>query len=223
MGKMLEIVSSLHRKTKRDYLSRMKDHKVFCMKKARAYAADFWDGDRRFGYGGYNYDGRWAAVARKLIDLYELPANAKILDIGCGKGFLLYEFTRLLPNCQVTGIDISQYAIERGKEEIRGRLFQHNAQEPLPFGDEQFDLAISLTTLHNLRIHGLKTALAEMDRVARNKYLVVESYRNEQELFNLECWALTAESYFSVDEWIWLFQEFGYQGDYEFIYFEGDE
>ena len=42
----------------------------------------------------------------------------------------------------------------------------------------------------------------------------------ELELFNLECWALTAESLFHTEEWIWLYKEFGYNGDYEFIYFE---
>ena len=42
---------------------------------------------------------------------------------------------------------------------------------------------------------------------------------NEKELFNLQCWALTCQSFFSKDEWIWIFDEFGYKGDYEFIYF----
>ena len=49
---------------------------------------------------------------------------------------------------------------------------------------------------------------------------MVESYRSEQEQFNLQCWALTCESFFDVDEWIRLFDRFGYTGDYEFIFFE---
>lgn len=221
MGRMLEIVTSLHKKTQRDYIGRMVDEKVHCMKVGREYEADYWDGNRRFGYGGYKYDGRWSIVAQKLIETYQLPKNARILDIGCGKAFLLYEFTRLLPQCEVVGFDLSRHGLAQAKEEVRPHLFKHRAQDPYPFGDKHFDLALSLTTFHNLRIFDLKTALQEMDRVAKNKYLVVESYRDEQELFNLQCWALTCESFFATDEWIWLFQHFGYTGDYEFIYFEG--
>lgn len=223
MGHLLDIINPLHKKTARDYIGRMVDDKVQCMKIGKQYGADYWDGSRRHGYGGYKYDGRWSSVAAKLVETYRLPENARILDIGCGKGFLLYELTRLLPQCQVTGFDISAHALANAKDEVRPRLFQHRAQEPYPFADQSFDLAISLTTLHNLRIFDLCTALGEMERVAAEKYLAVESYRDEQELFNLECWALTCESFFAPDEWTWLFEQFGYTGDYEFIYFEGQD
>lgn len=220
MGKLLNIVTPLHKKTARDYIGRMQDDKITCMTKAKEYGYDYWDGDRRFGYGGYKYDGRWSVVAEKLIAEYNLKDDAKILDIGCGKAFLLYELKKLLPNAEIVGIDSSKYALENAKEGIKDSLFYHKAEDPLPFGDKQFDLAISLTTLHNLPIFGLKTALSEMGRVAKNGYLVVEGYRNDTELFNLECWALTCESFFRPDEWIWLYNEFGYGGDYEFIYFD---
>jgi ubiquinone/menaquinone biosynthesis C-methylase UbiE len=103
---------------------------------------------------------------------------------------------------------------------VRPRLFHYRAQDRYPFGDQQFDLVVSLTCLHNLRIFELATALKEIERVGKNKYVMVESYRNELEQFNLQCWALTCESFFDTAAWIWLFQHFGYTGDYEFIYFE---
>jgi ubiquinone/menaquinone biosynthesis C-methylase UbiE len=220
MNKMLNIMTQQHTKTKRDYLPRMNDKKVECMKVARKYDYDFWDGDRKYGYGGYKYDGRWEIIAKKLIDEYNLTENAKILDVGCGKGFLLFEFKKLLPNCEIAGFDISEYAIDNSKEEIKEKLFVHKAQDPYQFKDKEFDLVISITTLHNLPINDLKFALQEVERVGKNKYVVVESYRNEEELFSLECWALTAESFFSIKEWEWLFNEFEYTGDYEFVYFE---
>lgn len=220
MGRLLNIVTPLHKKTKRDYIGRMTDNKIECMKIAKKYGQEYWDGDRRYGYGGYKYDGRWEAVARKLIETYNLPDNAKILDVGCGKGFLLYEFKKLLPNCSITGFDISEYGLKNAKEEIKENLFQYKAQDVYPFGNNAFDLVISITTLHNLHVFELKAALREIERVGKNKYVVVEGYRNEDELFNLECWALTCESFFKPQEWIWLFNEFGYTGDYEFIYFE---
>lgn len=220
MGRLLNVITTLHKRTKRDYAGRMHDNKVECMKVAKKYGQEYWDGDRRFGYGGYRYDGRWKVVAERLIEEYGLRPDACILDVGCGKGYLLYELKKLLPGAKLVGFDISEHALQNAKEEIKESLFLHSAQEPYPFGDGEFDLVISLTTLHNLRVFELKTALNEIERVGRNKYIVVESYRNEEEMFNLQCWALTCESFFDQQEWIWLFDEFGYTGDYEFIYFE---
>jgi len=221
MGQLLNFVTPLHTRTKRDYLARMVDDKVHCMHKAKEYGFEYWDGDRRYGYGGYSYrPGYWKPVAEKIIERYNLRAGDKILDVGCGKSYLLYELQLLIPELEIQGFDISQYGLDHRHPDFRGHLFQHRAQDPFPFKDKEFDLVISLACLHNLRIFELKAALQEVERVAKNKYVMVESYRNELEMFNLECWALTAESLFDMDEWIWLYKQFGYTGDYEFIYFE---
>jgi len=220
MGKFLEIITPLHKKTSRDYIGRMSDRKIESMKVAKQYGREYWDGERRFGYGGYTYDGRWEVVARRLIEQYRLSATAQILDVGCGKGYLLYEFKKLLPLSTLVGLDTSEYAMKTSKEEIKGNIILHRAQDPYPYKDASFDLVISITTLHNLMINELKPALREIERVGKNKYIAVESYRNEEELFNVQCWALTCQSFFNKEEWEWLFKEFGYTGDYEFIYFE---
>ena len=221
MGKLLNIVTPLHESTKRDYLARMVDDKTHCMEVAKQYGKDYWDGDRRYGYGGYKYiPGRWKPVAEALIKDYKLTAGSIVLDVGCGKGFLLYEMKLLIPELDVRGIDISEHGLDSAKEEIKPFLINHRAENTLPFGNDEFDLVISLGTLHNLRLPELKIALSEMERVGKKGYIMLESYRNEKELFNLQCWALTAESFFDKKEWIWLYKHFGYTGDYEFIYFE---
>jgi SAM-dependent methyltransferase len=221
MGRLLEIVTPLHRATKRDYLARMVDSKVECMLKAKEYEFDYWDGNRRYGYGGYRFiEGRFSPVAQALVDIYGLQRNAKILDVGCGKGYLLYELKKLLPEAEIAGFDISRHGLADAKPEVRPHLFRYRAQDRYPFGDKHFDLVISLTCLHNLRIFDLQTAVQEIERVGKNKFIMVESYRNELEQFNLQCWALTCEAFFDTASWIWLFNHFGYTGDYEFIYFE---
>ena len=220
MGRLMNFFTPLHKRTERAYIDRMVDDKVHCMLKAKEYEFDYWDGDRRYGYGGYKYDGRWKTVAEQMIDVYRLNSNAKVLDAGCGKAHLIYELKQLLPEAEICGFDISRHGISDAPEGIRDNLFQYRAQDPYPYGDNYFDLVISLGCVHNLRIFELKTALREIERVGKDKYIMVESYRNEQELFNLQCWALTAESFFDTAEWIWLYNHFGYTGDYEFIYFE---
>ena len=220
MGKLLNIITPLHKKTKRNYLERMLDEKVHCMNKSKEYELDYWDGDRRYGYGGYKYDGRWKVVALSLIKQYNLKEDSKILDIGCGKGHLLFELKKILKNSEIRGIDISKHALKEAPKEISNFLSIGKAQEKTSFPNNYFDLVISLNTFHNLRVNELKTALQEMERVGKQKYLALESYRDEQELFNLQCWALTAESFFDKEEWIWLYNSFGYTGDYEFIYME---
>ena len=220
MAKLKNFVTPIHEATQRDYLARMIDSKVECMKIAKQDDKDYWDGNRRFGYGGYSYiPGHWKSVAQKLITTYKLGPGSNVLDVGCGKGFLLHEMLLLEPKLKVKGFDISIFAITNTTDLIKPYLFLQKAQSNYPFKNNEFDLVISLGTLHNLPLSGIKIALTEIERVGKKSYVMLESYRNSQELFNLQCWALTCESFFDVNEWIWIYKHFGYTGDYEFIYF----
>jgi protein-L-isoaspartate(D-aspartate) O-methyltransferase len=220
----IDFMSVLHKSTQRDYLARVNDPdfpKAKAAELAKQFDFDYWDGDRRICYGGYRYlEGRWEKVARAMVDHYNLPPKPKILDIGCGKAFLLYDFLKVIPDAEIYGIDISPYAIANSKEEIRDRLQVGNATQ-LPWPDDYFDLVISITTLHNLHAYDLDPALREMERVGKaNKYLCVESYRNEQEKANLLYWQVTCEAFNTPQEWEWWFKQTGYSGDHSLIYFE---
>ena len=221
MGVLREFVTPLHRATSRDYLARMNDDKVHCMLKAKEYGADYWDGDRRYGYGGYSYrSGYWTPIAQKLIETYKLKPGSKVLDLGCGKGFLLHELLTLEPKLQVIGTDISEYGLSHATDLVKPFLQVHDARGDFKWGDKEFDLVISLTMIHNLRAFDLENCLRQIQRIGKSHYVTAESYRNEQEQFNLQCWALTCESFLDFHEWLWMFNKAGYQGDYEFIYFE---
>jgi ubiquinone/menaquinone biosynthesis C-methylase UbiE len=220
--KEINFMETHHKSTKRDYTERIvKYDKAHCAEVSSKFGKDYWDGDRKYGYGGYKYmDGYWKPVAEAMIKHYQLPEDAKILDIGCGKGFLLYEITRLLPKAEVFGIDISEYAVENSKEEIRSKIQVGNATS-LPYEDSSMDFVYALGTIHNLFNFELFDALKEMERVGKqHKYTMQESYRNETEKINMCNWQLTQHAFYNVDEWKWFFKLAGYTGDYGFIFFE---
>jgi SAM-dependent methyltransferase len=217
----VDFVSSIHKKTKRDYLARVTEFpKAEAARLARQWDKDYWDGDRRVGYGGMRYDGRWRVVADALARHYGLQAGQRVLDVGCGKGFLLYDLTQAVPGLEVRGLDISQYAIDHAKEEVRPFLEAGHANA-LPYPDASFDLVLSINTLHNLYCYDLDKALREIQRVGRqHRYVCVESYRTEEEKVNLLYWQLTCEGFYTPTEWEWWFRTCGYAGDWSFIYFE---
>ncbi|MFP3153775.1 class I SAM-dependent methyltransferase [Lachnospiraceae bacterium ZAX-1] len=215
-----DFMSDLHTRTKRDYVKRVNEaDKAECAKVAKQFAYDYWDGDRNYGYGGYTYDGRWITAAQKIATHYGLKSGDKVLDVGCGKAYLLYELTQVVPGLQVYGLDSSDYAIQHAKEEVKPYLV-HGKAQALPYQDKEFDLVISLATLHNLYLFDLESAVQEIQRVSkRNAYIMVESYRNEKEKTNLLYWQLTCECFFHTSEWEWLYRKWGYTGDYSFIFF----
>ena len=199
----------------------MLDHdKAECAEIALKFGRDYWDGERHIGYGGYRYDGRWRPVAEAIAKHYDLKPGSTILDVGCGKGFLLYEFTQVVPDAKIAGIDISQYAIENSKEEVRPFLQLGDAAN-LPYADKSFDLVVSLNALHNLHNSDLWSAILGIERVGRGgKYIVVETYRNEREKMNLLYWQLTCRAFHTPREWEWLYAQAGYTGDHGYITFE---
>lgn len=217
----VDFLSAVHRSTRRDYLGRVNETpKAEAAAIAKRFDRDYWDGDRRHGYGGYRYDGRWRAVADRMRDHYGLRAGQRVLDVGCGKAFLLHDLAESVPGLEVFGIDVSAYGLATAKPEVRGRLARAGAAA-LPFPDGSFDFVLSINTLHNLRCFDLEKALREIERVGRGaKYVCVESYRNEVEKVNLLYWQLTCESFYGPEEWEWWFASCGYRGDHSFIFFE---
>ncbi len=219
-----DLMSSNHKKTKRDYLARVNNKKFPKYKaaiKAKKYGYDYWDGSRDINYGGYNYiEGRWDKIIKKLLKKYKLPKNPKILDIGCGKGFFLYDFKKHFTSAEVHGLDISKYAIKNSKKEVKNRI-KYGCASKLPWKKNFFDLVVSFNTLHNLYNFKLFNALKEISRVKKkNSYICVESYRNEKEKQNLLYWQVTCESFYTPTEWKWWFKLTKYKGDYSFIFFE---
>ena len=182
---------------------------------ARKFDKDFFDGERKYGYGGYNYNPRfWTNVVKDFQNYYELKDGSKILDVGCGKGFMIYDFLKLNPKFEIKGIDISNYAINNCKKEVVNNL-QVASCDNLPFEDNSFDLVISINTIHNLERDGCGKFLREINRVSKkNKFIIVDAYRDDDEKEKMFAWNLTAKTIMHVDEWLKFFEENKYDGDY---------
>jgi SAM-dependent methyltransferase len=182
---------------------------------ARKFGKEFFDGERRHGYGAYNYMPRfWQPCVPTFQEHFGLTSESSILDVGSGKGFMMKDFATLIPGITVKGVDISEYAIANTLEDMKPHVQVANATH-LPFKDKSFDLVISINTIHNLERAECGKALQEIERVARGKsFITVDAYRNEEEKELMYAWNLTAKTIMPVDEWIKFFDEVGYTGDY---------
>lgn len=182
---------------------------------ARKFGKDFFDGDRRVGYGGYFYNSRfWQPVIPTLQEHFGLGPESSVLDVGCGKGFMMHDLAALVPGITVRGVDISEYAIENAMQDMKSHVQVADARD-LPFEDNFFDVVISITTIHNHDRDNCARGLREIERVSRGKsFVTLDAYRNDAERRRMEAWNLTAKTVMHVDEWKAFFYEVGYTGDY---------
>jgi len=182
---------------------------------ARRFDKEFFDGDRRTGYGGFTYHPRfWQPVIPTLQSHFNLTGGSSVLDVGCAKGFMMHDLAALIPGITVKGVDVSAYAIEHAIESMRPHVSVADARA-LPFADKSFDVVISINTIHNLEREDLVKALREIERVnRRGAFITVDAYRTDEERRRMEAWNLTARTILPVDGWKELFAEAGYTGDY---------
>jgi len=214
MGKEINLLRN-YPQSKRNVSERGAEKNEEDRKLAREFGKEFFDGDRKNGYGGFFYDPRfWENVVPDFQHYYDLNETKSILDVGCAKGFMLYDFKRLLPGLAIRGIDISEYAISNALDEIKEFVTVADAKD-LPFSDNSFDLVVSINTIHNLELAECAIALQEIERVSKgSSFITVDAYRNEEEKKKMYDWNLTAKTIMSVPEWIDFFHEVGYTGDY---------
>ena len=214
MGIEIDLLKN-YPKSKRDPKARAAEKTDEDRAIARQFGKEFFDGERKHGYGGFNYNSRfWKPVIPDFINHFNLTKNSSVLDIGCGKGFMLHDLVEALPGIKVSGIDISEYAISNCIETMKPFLQVADARL-LPFPDNSFDVVISITTLHNLDEDDFKISIQEIERVSKkHSFITLDAYRNEEERIAMEAWNLTALTVMSVDDWKAFFKDIGYTGDY---------
>ena len=214
MGKEVNLMKN-YPYTKRDITGRLESKTDKDKSIAREFGKDFFDGSRSHGYGGFSYSPRfWSPVVPTFQKHWNLSKNDSVLDIGCAKGFMLYDLKKLIPGLKVCGIDISKYAVDNAKEEVKDFCKVANATQ-LPFDDKCIDVAISITTLHNLEEKDLILALLEIERVVkRGSFITLDAYRNNEDKDRMEAWNLTAKTVKHVESWKEFLNDVGYTGDY---------
>ena len=214
MGKEIDLLRN-YPKAKRDLHKRLEQKNEFVRNVARKFEKEFFDGDRQYGYGGFNYNPKyWSEVVKDFVNYYKLSDQSKILDIGCAKGFMLYDFQKLNENFDLQGIDISEYAIKNSVESIKNKLKVGNAKA-LPYEDNTFDLVIAINTIHNLEPEECSKSLKEISRVSKkDSFITVDAFNNDHEKKRMYAWNLTAKTIMSVDEWVKFFEKANYKGDY---------
>lgn len=179
---------------------------------SKKFGYEYFDGNRKYGYGGYYNDGRWLNVAKKIITKYKLKRNSKVLDIGCAKGYLVSSLCSL--KIDAWGIDISKYAIAKSEETIREKLTLGNAKN-LNFPDNYFDAVVSFNTIHNLKEEDCIKSLKEIMRVSKKyKFVQVDAYETQKEKKDFLKWVLTAETHGTPDFWYKIFAKAKYDGDW---------
>jgi len=214
MGIEVDLLAN-YPKTKRDPEARGAEKTEEDRAIARQFGEEFFDGERRHGYGGFHYHPRfWEPVIPTFKEHFGLTAASSVLDVGCAKGFMLFDMQRLVPGISVRGVDISGYAIENAIEAVRPFVSVADARD-LPFADDSFDVVISINTIHNLERDDCAQALREIERVSRGKsFVTVDAYHDDEEKALMEAWNLTAKTMMQVKEWELFFGETGYTGDY---------
>jgi SAM-dependent methyltransferase len=201
-------------KAKRNIQKRTTAQSAENIRIAREYGREYFDGSRDTGYGGYRYDGRWIPIAEDIVAHFDLNAGDRVLDVGCGKGFLVKDLLTVCPGLDVYGVDISEYALMNCEPEVIGRLHLGNCVK-LPFPDNSFSAVLAINVVHNLERQECIAAVREIQRLAPGRsYIQNDSYRTPEERDIFLSWVLTARTHYDPDGWKKLYAEAGYTGDY---------
>ncbi|MEA3008702.1 MAG: hypothetical protein QOJ91_394 [Sphingomonadales bacterium] len=109
---------------------------------------------------------RIEVLTRTLADF--IPANARVLDIGCGSGTLARRIMALRPDVSIEGIDV----LVRPGTEIPVTQFDGDT---IPWEDGHFDIALFVDVLHHTEAPA--RLLAEAKRVSKGGIVIKDHFR----------------------------------------------
>lgn len=179
---------------------------------------EYYDGDRKNGYGGYKYDGRWREIAKFMYEEYSLDKNSSILQLGCEKGFLISDFKTLFPSINISGTEISEYAIANSMDNIKSNIVKVDSLSNIPFQTKSFDLVIAIGVVYCLNLSDTIKTIKEIERVCKGKsFITLGAYEDDESLRLFKMWSVLGSTILHTDEWREVLKHCNYTGDYTFV------
>lgn len=176
---------------------------------------EYYDGDRKFGFGGYHYDGRWIKLLPKIIKKYSITEKSRVLEIGCKKGFFLNDLKILVPKIKFYGIEDHNYPIKKAMKSVKKNI-QNCKYYNLPFKNKSIDFLFGFSCIYKYNLFDLVNTLKEIQRVSKKSLISVAAYETKKEKEVFEDWTLIGNILLHKNEWKTLFKKVGYKGDYYF-------
>lgn len=177
---------------------------------------NLFDGDRKFGYGGFKYDGRWIKIAKKICKRYNLSNSSSILQLGCEKGYLLHDIKTIYPNIKIFGIEQSKYAIAKSMKSVKKNI-TFGPYTKLNFKKNKFDFVLAIGVIYSLNLTDAISSLKEIIRVSKGKsFINLSSYSNNNDYWLFKHWTLLGSTLLKEKEWIEVLKHVNYQGDFYF-------
>lgn len=181
-----------------------------------AYGHHYFDDEEYgVGYGGYRYDGRYGGCVDRMIAHYGLGVGSSVLEIGCAKGFILYEFFKR--GMKVAGIDLSAYATANAIPEVKPFIVNGSC-EHLPWPSDSFDFVYCKETLPHLTEAQLVPAIAEAQRVCRtdNLFFEIQVGNDEEAKKLIKAWDETHTCINSAEWWGRFLRDLDFHGQVNF-------
>jgi len=177
---------------------------------------DYYDGDRKNGYGGFKYDGRWKIFLKKIIKRYNLNKNSKVLDISAKKGFFMHDLTLLLPGIKVFGVEDHKYPIMNSMKSVRNNIKFLNSFCDMNYKKDHFDFVHAHNAIYRYSFKDLIKIIRIISKISKKSHITIPAYDNNKERLKFYDWTLHGGVLLKKNKWKQLFNEIGYNGDYYF-------
>jgi SAM-dependent methyltransferase len=153
------------------------------MMHADFYDERYFEGGDKSNYGGYSEASSPFALHADTIErlLAHYSLHGPVLDVGCAKGYLVWELRRR--GVDAWGVDWSEYAVARADDDVRPYL-SHASATSLPYPDQHFAAVVSFDVLEHLDRPTAELALKECARVSERQLHQINTGRLEEWRFD---------------------------------------
>ena len=125
------------------------------------------------------------------------------------------DFKKLLPDCEVWGIEDHKYPIDKAEIEVKSKIILSEYFN-IPFKNKYFDFVIGFSSIYKYNLQDVVRTINEINRVSKKAFFTVGAYSNKKERKLFEDWTLLGTTFLHKKEWLELFKSLNFKGDYYF-------